>query len=142
MEKLTGGWQIRGVFQYLLLVILCQFAIRLLSSVLRAIELQSESESFLTLAKYNFLGIHPKDNEKIRSDFWFSSILGLLELGTFPILMAVGAWNVIGAWIGLKTVAQWNHWKDNRASFNRYLIGNALVVIVSLLILVPYIIVK
>ncbi|HUC61251.1 MAG TPA: hypothetical protein VMF53_04780 [Alphaproteobacteria bacterium] len=68
------------------------------------------------------------------------SILGTIELATFPVLMAVGAWEAIGAYIGLKTIAQWHHWKEDRAPFNRYLVGNALVLILSLLCLEPHVV--
>jgi hypothetical protein len=64
-------------------------------------------------------------------DYWLNTVLGLLELVAFPILMAAGAWVPVGAWITLKTVAQWDVWKKNRTTFNRFLIGNALVLGIS-----------
>jgi hypothetical protein len=64
-------------------------------------------------------------------DLWYNTLLGLIELLIFPILMRVGAINIIGAWMGLKTVAQWPAWQKNRLSFNRYLLANALQIILS-----------
>jgi hypothetical protein len=71
-------------------------------------------------------------DDAVRSDFWLPTILGSLELVSYPVLLQIGSWTAIGAWIGFKTVAQWNVWIKNRSQFNRYLIGNALVVIGSL----------
>jgi hypothetical protein len=61
-------------------------------------------------------------------------ILGTLELLAYPILMETRHWTAIGAWLGLKTVVQWERWKDvekGRAQYNQFLIGNALVLIFS-----------
>ena len=94
----------------------------------------------MVLVPRYIIGFHP--NEKDRSDYLLPLILGIIELLTYPVLMATGAWTAIGAWIGFKTVAQFNLWKANRSAFNRYLIGNALVVILSLFFLVPYVFVS
>jgi hypothetical protein len=66
-------------------------------------------------------------------------VLGFLELLTYPVLMASGSWTAIGAWIGLKTVAQWDRWKLERDIFNNFLIGNAVVVIASYMFLARHI---
>ena len=68
-------------------------------------------------------------------DYWHPFFLGLLELAVYPILMVTGSWIFIGAWLMFKTVGQWQAWKERRCPFNRFLIGNALVLIWSLLIL-------
>ena len=72
-----------------------------------------------------------KQQLRKRSDFLSPFFLGLLELIAFPILIATGALTVIGAWIGFKAIAQWGTWKEERFTFNRFLLGNALVVAVS-----------
>jgi hypothetical protein len=46
-------------------------------------------------------------------------------------LIATGALSVIGAWIAFKAVVQWNTWTKQRFTFNRFLLGNALVVMAS-----------
>jgi len=77
---------------------------------------------------WNFLrdfgGWHPDEAQR---DYWHPSILGGLELLAYPILLNMQHWEVIGAWIGLKTVAKWGEWTTNRGSYNRFLIGNALI---------------
>jgi hypothetical protein len=70
------------------------------------------------------------------------TILGTLELFAYPVLMKFQAWPIIGAWLGFKTLAQWDAWKRGRAEYNLFLIGNALVLVVSFLILTPQVSVK
>ena len=71
---------------------------------------------------------HP--DEEVR-DFLHPFILGTLELAAYPIFIENHHVNVIGAWLALKTASKWGEWKTNRGSFNRFLIGNALVVAVA-----------
>jgi uncharacterized membrane protein HdeD (DUF308 family) len=84
-----------------------------------------------------FLGVNPDDLH--RSDFWLTTILGSLELLSYPVLLKIELWTVIGAWIGFKTVAQWRVWTESRSQFNRYLTGNALVIMASVLVLLPFV---
>ena len=84
----------------------------------------------------SFTGFFPRDFfpgevEHKRSEYGFVFLLGTLELLVYPILITTGAWLVIGAWISLKSLAQWNVWTTQRAIFNLFLIGNALNVILS-----------
>jgi hypothetical protein len=74
-----------------------------------------------------------------KSDYWYNFWLGLLEILSYPILMVTGSWTIIGAWIGFKAVAQWKAWNENRAPFQRFLIGNALVVLVSFLVMTRFV---
>jgi hypothetical protein len=74
-----------------------------------------------------------------RSDFGIPFLLGTIELLAYPILLATGAVTVIGAWLGLKTVAQWSTWKEQRYTFNRFLLGNALVIAASYSIFLWYV---
>jgi hypothetical protein len=62
-------------------------------------------------------------------DFWYNSILGGIEISVFPILIKTGQYAMVGAWIGFKSVAQWNAWNKNRYVFNRFLIIHALILI-------------
>src|SRR5262249_47892648 len=67
------------------------------------------------------------------SDLLAPAFLGLIETLAYPMLLAIkdGGTGVIGAWIGFKAVAQWKRWADDRTSFQRFLLGNALVVLSS-----------
>ena len=64
-------------------------------------------------------------------DYWAPYFLGVIELLAYPVLIATSQWSIIGAWFTLKTVAQYKQWSDRRSTFNRFLIGNALVVILA-----------
>jgi hypothetical protein len=80
-----------------------------------------------------------KNNLRERSDFLSSFVLGLMELLAFPILFATSLVTVIGVWIGFKAVAQWSTWKEQRFTFNRFLLGNVLVVMLSYALLWFYV---
>jgi hypothetical protein len=144
MDRLAHDWHIAPLWKYLLLGFLLQALMRVVMSALGAIELtytpgDAPRLPYRVNFRRNLRGLHPNDRKGQKSDLWIATILGLLELWSYPVLMATGAWTVIGAWLGFKTVAQWRTWQENRFSYNRYLLGNALVVILSLIVLVPFV---
>ena len=71
----------------------------------------------------------PDDN-----DYCFPFFLGVLEFAIYPVLMATEYWTFIGAWLGFKGVSQWKRWSDKRSVFNRFLIGNAIFLLISYLL--------
>jgi hypothetical protein len=91
--------------------------------------------SYCEAFKRFFLGVNPDDVD--RSDYWLPTFLGFLELLSYPVLLKIELWSVIGAWIGFKTVAQWRVWSESRTQFNLYLAGNALAIMASVLVLLP-----
>jgi hypothetical protein len=157
VEKLAHGWHIPNWPAYLTLGFLLQVIVRVIMSMLSAViatargrrrrrglyrqPRQRLHSRFWIYFWRSFKGCHPPDRDDVRSksDYLFPAILGLLELYSYPVLMATDAWTVIGAWMGFKTVAQWKSWGDDRVTFNHYLIGNAIVVLLSLLCLVPFV---
>ena len=72
-------------------------------------------------------------------DYLYPYYLGFLEFLSYPVLMAAELWPFIGVWLAFKTAGQWEHWKKSRHTFNRFLIGNALVIILSLLVMVVFV---
>jgi hypothetical protein len=130
-QALIGHPSIQAPTLFWLKLFLLAIAIRFIAFVLRAINLPVNPllHPFWKpiLSRYFSLDhIHP-------------FILGLLELAAYPVLMVSGGWTVIGAWIGLKTVAQWERWSKERNIFNLFLINNALVVMTSYVFLVQHI---
>jgi hypothetical protein len=67
-------------------------------------------------------------------DYFQNFFMGLFELAIYPPLISHMDLAPIGAWITLKTVAQWGEWKTDRGAFNRFLIGNALVIIAAIVL--------
>jgi hypothetical protein len=151
VEKLAHGWNIINRGEYIVYGLVLQLWIRIFMMALSTIILanretrRSSDWRFGRLGELSayftrsFFGFHPNDLKREKSNYGFTAILGLLELYSYPVLMATGSWTVIGAWLGFKTVAQWRAWSDDRVIFNHYLIGNALVVLSSLIFLVPYV---
>lgn len=72
--------------------------------------------------------------KEILPDYWHPFWLGFLELCAFPYFILGGKPDYIGAWIALKTLAQWKVWQNDRTVFNLFLIGQALVLIFSYII--------
>ena len=144
MERLAHDWHIPHWFLYIVVGFLLQVVIRAIMSGISAVMLAHRSEGssrdvFRGAYYRSFLGFHPDDKENKKSDCLLPFLLGLLELYSYPVLMATGAWTAIGAWLGFKTLAQWKSWGDDRVTFNHYLIGNALVLLSSLLFLVYFV---
>lgn len=68
-------------------------------------------------------------------DYWIPSVIGAIELFVFPFLMVEGAWQIIGAWLVIKTASIWAKWNNLRTPYNRFLLGNLLVLVSSLFLL-------
>lgn len=66
-------------------------------------------------------------------DYFHPWILGTLELGAYAILIAADKWLPIGAWLAYKTYGASPKWED-RGVYNRFLIGNALVLLGSFIV--------
>jgi hypothetical protein len=133
----------KNLLGYVCCAIAIAVAIRLFMSLLRVVEernpprfkangdpVQARSNLSNRWADYwlDFSGFHPNDSQR---DYLLPAILGCIELVAFPVLLVSSHWDVIGAWIGFKALAQWRTWTENRNTYNRFLIGNALVVIAS-----------
>lgn len=134
MEDLAAKWAIDDPWQYLAWVIVGSISIRAFHSVLRALKIAHDMNrwrAFLAAVWWSFRGFQPKDSP-VASEYGYAFILGSLELAAYPILMAANAWTAIGAWIGLKTISQWKAWTDDRSTFNLFLIGNVVVLMVAL----------
>jgi|GEM_PF-3456346 len=133
------GWYLSAVFG-------ASIFIRVVHAVLRAWKMHHEQEvigriSFWKFVGRNISGIHPikrKENGEIASprwsDYWYTFILGSLEILAYPILLVTGNWGAVGAWIGFKALAQWKVWPTDRAVFNLFLIGNGLNVLASVVL--------
>jgi hypothetical protein len=100
-------------------------------AMIRALRLRHSLPSarfrYLQLVRQSFSGF----NEDANPDYWYPTILGTLELLVYPFLIAGAAGSAIGAWLALKTVAQWTRWQSDRTTFNLFLVGNLLALIVA-----------
>lgn len=134
MQNLLDVLSTADITQFLLFAFLLSLLVRVISVLLRATELASASKDnkFFELLWKSFLGF---GDDPTKYDYWHPFILGWLEFTIYPVLMVTGTWTVIGAWLGFKTLAQWKHWSEHRPAFNRFLICNVLVVVLSLLLM-------
>lgn len=128
--SLINGWNLLPSWQcYIAFALIASLGVRVLLAILK----KFEGESFWK----SIGGVGAK--EKNNDDYWHPFILGFLEFISYPILMVTNHWYIIGAWLSFKTLAQWERWSKERKVFNRFLIGNVIVLILSLLWLTSYI---
>jgi hypothetical protein len=130
---LLSGWHVD--FSYVMVGIGLALLVRVLMVLLRAFEKRPD-QRYWRIVGILFLG---KQSGSLVPDYWHPFILGLLELLAYPVLMVADRWEFIGAWMAFKTLAQWKTGQEGRVPFNRFLIGNALVVILALLVMVKWI---
>jgi hypothetical protein len=127
-------WHIDEKLYYFLFCVILSIPIRVVLAVISAAQLSYVDQmgfwkSFWG-ALVGFIFVEDK-KFRARSDFTLPFWLGFLELLAYPVLIATGALSVIGAWIAFKALAQWRTWTTHRFTFNRFLLGNALVVFAS-----------
>jgi hypothetical protein len=73
----------------------------------------------------------PRSDVPTSPDYFAAFVVGWLEFMIYPFLFVAGAYTFVGAWVGLKTIALHQSWATDRTLFNHYLIGNALVLVLS-----------
>lgn len=143
MEGLSKPWHIASIGDYVILVLSLSLLIRLIHSCItgvyyshiekiKALEAKRTTYTDWTEASYlAFQGFSTNQNI-VKPNYWHQYIIGTGELIAYPILIATQSYAGIGAWIGLKTLALWKKWTDNREIFNIFLIGNLLTLAFSL----------
>lgn len=62
---------------------------------------------------------------------WIPTAIGFFELAVYPILLTLGNYGIIGAWIGIKTAGGWTGYSQSRTSFNRFLLFNVITLLVA-----------
>ena len=108
MATLATGWCIS--LWYPIFIVAFALVIRAMLSFVHAFErTKGSTQGLLRTAIVLFGGVSSPNarDKKFEPDYWQPFLLGLLELGCYPILIVTGAWAVIGAWLALKTVSQW-----------------------------------
>lgn len=138
LEQLVGTWQIDHPLKYMVGGIIVALVTRIVVAVFRAIELCAREDQ-TTFASALIQSIKGVDPDPTKGDYWAPCMLGFLESLVYPVLMFTDNWLMIGGWITLKTIAQWDKWKTERPIFNRFLIGNALVIIGAFILLVLFV---
>jgi len=137
-----GSLNIRFDDYYFVWLVASAVVIRLIMGALRtAILLWPPTEDLYETPKEKFSGSFLKllwqdvssrsPSARVR-DYFQNFFVGLFELAVYPVLISHMEFAPLGAWVGLKTVAQWGEWKTDRGTFNRFLLGNALVIIAAI----------
>ena len=75
-------------------------------------------------------------------DLWLPFVIGFAELCAYPILMRSQQFQVIGAWLAIRTAGSWRGWASHRTSYYRFLLGNLLNLAISYLFLATYVTIR
>lgn len=68
---------------------------------------------------------------KKHSDLLLPTVIGFIELVSYPILFVIGQYVFIGAWLGIKTAGSWKGWQTSPTGYNRFLLFNLLNLLVA-----------
>lgn len=132
---------------YFLVTFLGSFLIRILNSIWRNLESHDPSwNKFKSIFKGTGWTVCEdiKDEKTgetksvvkhVATDYWQPFFLGWLELVSYPVLFHSDKASFIGAWLAFKTVHRWSYSPGiNRGFYNRYLLSNALVLVISFIL--------
>lgn len=140
---LTHGWKLNiSNVDYIIVCLILSLIVRLILTIFKAIAVikgdykDFNTKSFKEAYLKCFFGFQTND-ERV-NDYFFNMIIGFAELVTYPLLIFLNYPLVIGGWIALKTAGQWGFWEKNRTTFNRYLVGNIIVIAMSFIWLLRY----
>jgi hypothetical protein len=132
-------------YVYLFVTIIIALAIRVLNSVFKVLEDDTSDDlkvkEFVTShgSFANRVWIAFRGFKDVNPDFWYNTLLGILELLVYPVLIYSQHFDVIGWWFGIKTISQWKVWSEKRFAFNRFLLINACVLFISYFLAVRFI---
>ena len=112
---------------YLVCAAVFSVLIRVILSGLRASEAPKERRRAFLRVFHGF----QSDGGQVTPDYWQPTLLGFLELTVYPILLASAKPEYVGAWLAFKTLPRFGSWEKHRNTYQRFLIGNALVLVFS-----------
>lgn len=129
---------------YLLVCFLITICVRALSSIFKARAFKYEGETGdcnstdpETRQQYWHICWKYFISFKFRkhSDLLLPTLIGFIELVSYPILFVVGQYLFIGAWLGIKTAGAWQGWRTSPTAYNRFLFFNMLNLLAAYLLL-------
>jgi hypothetical protein len=137
-------WQINpaiGLIGYISYCVIASIIVRLVVSYFKAWAIYSGiMANILSVgcldrlkywAKLYWHCIEGYTGEEKHRDYCSPCFLGLMELALYPVALFIGQPLLIGGWLGVKTAGQFHLWHESRNAFNRFLIGNLLVVVLA-----------
>ena len=140
MDALLGYFSIYNPAMFFIEIIVLAIVIRLVFSWLRAYEYKfigasedPQVESFRNLPVSRRFGImfHGFSKSDPNPDLWYNTILGAIELFAYAIFIGTSNWTAIAIWLGFKAFAKWNVWSTNKLEFNRFILLNAVVILIA-----------
>ena len=140
MDALLGYFSIYNPAMFIIEIVVLAVIIRLVFSWLRAYEYKFFSssedprvESFRSLPTSRRFAImfHGMSKSDPNPDLWYTTILGAIELFAYSIFIGTDNWSAVAVWLGFKAFAKWNVWSTNKLEFNRFVLLNAIVILIA-----------
>jgi hypothetical protein len=148
-NQVLYGWTLLiPLFEYLSLCFLIATVLRALQCLFRARAVQigdfphDEDRKVAIIPNFwrafglCFIGFN---SYREHSDMWLPALIGVIELASYPVMLVLGQFVLIGGWLGIKTAGAWMGWKASRTSFNRFLLFNLLNLLIAFFWLSRYI---
>ena len=139
-NPIIGRWHISGLGCYLLVCLVATIALRLFQGLYKAwsckygdvLSRQKSDEGLRSKGYWYIYWRHVRGFALGKnSDLLLPTTIGFIELAAYPVLLAVGQFPVIGAWIVIKTAGGWGGWKTSTTAFNRFLLFSLLNILVA-----------
>jgi len=117
--------------KYILYCITVSLLVRVVLGVFKVGPVRKDHDN---LKKVRFLPlwwriVHGFDKEV--PDYQLAALIGVAEAAAYPVIIALQKPEIIGAWIAIKTAGGWEGWQKSRPQFDRFLVGNLLVLAVA-----------
>jgi len=132
LQTIGSKVSVECAWSYFGLVVGGTILIRVIMCGLRACEIRAckEDRRSESLSRTWWTVFLSRDSDAdLGKDFFAPTITGSIELAVFPLLIVLATWSPIAWWLTIKTAVQWERWKRaDRTSYNRFVVGNALVI--------------
>lgn len=137
--KIIGHWSISPLCLYVVLCLVFALTLRIVFASFRAWAVQRSdfpgADTNLNVPRTFREGfvmiLCGFSRQKEHADLWLPFIIGFAELFSYPVLIKLEAYEIIGWWLLLKTAGQWSGWTHSRTSFNRFLLANICNIAIS-----------
>lgn len=124
---------------FIIKIIIVAFLMRILMNIFKATairqgEADSEKKKFSNWSRWQafWRSFCSWAHDKNIDDYYLPFIIGIIEMIIYSFLILLGEFTFIGILVGLKTAVQWGKWQETRTAYNRFLLGNLLVIAASI----------
>lgn len=93
-------------------------------------DLPEDEIEIILLYEYPYNETYFTSDKQLKVRFYahtlYPSMIGLMELIIFSYAFSIPNYQIIAWFTGIKTVAQWRGWSNDRAKYNAFIVGTLL----------------